>query len=197
MSALKIIGLITLIIVLLVVGALLFYFFYWRKRNNNESITSTSTNENQPSDNDDTDTENININDEESIKSTQKKWENFNENKKNNFMKVANDIVINSKSSTIADEELDFSELFHKPYESDELSENLFKVEEISNLSSEVSEINYDELEAIVPVDEIDLNILDDIPDFTNHGFKNIEDVITPSTQLSNNSIQLINNELF
>lgn len=205
MSKLKIIGIITLILVLIVIGVVIFYFFYWRgkhNRSNNDNDdeatdetkppTDTSSGSSDDGDGEITDSS-ANIN----------KWQEFKENKKNNFIKISNDINIETKPTTAtANNELDFNELFHKPYESND--DLLFELESVDNIDS--NNTNNDNMSIYeaetdsINNDEIDINILDNINDFDKRGFKNIEEVITTAndeTTNNINNIQLINSELF
>ena len=136
----------------------------------------------------------IDDNDDEQSDGSIEKWKEFNENKKNNYIKITNDIKIDNQLRKA--QEMNFNEQFQQPYENDDTE--LFDYDIITNKpqANKYKRFDNDYVvdNGIDSTNEWDINKLDDIDDFENRGFKNIDE----SVEIDEiKPIQLINDELF
>lgn len=131
---------------------------------------------------------------ESQLPSTKKsqEWKNFKENKKINLNKFKQDFAVNAKNKLQPEE---FSEIMARPCDIDK---SLFEPDKIQTLGRKTM-TPYESLTfGVTQINQIDINVLDNVDNFDDRGFKNINDFTVEDDDTKNvPDVELVNSELF
>ena len=117
-----------------------------------------------------------------------KKWMNFKENKKESLKKFKQDFAVNIKNKLSTE---DFNEIMSRPCEIDK---SLFEPDTIRSFGRKIITPYDDLMIGLTTLENVDINDIDDIPDFEKRGFKNIDEL---NGDVKPDKVELINSELF